>query len=175
MKEHPLPLMPDMARAYYADRKTQTRRVLHREKLYNGYAFDDPRIALGCPYGQPGDRLWIRETLVRWSNHVRYECDSRLVLRDGDPVQWPWKASKLPSRYMPRWACRSQAELVAVRVERVQEIGEADMRAEGLEFAKAGEPVLGFRVLWDSINAPRGYGWDANPWVWALEFRRIAE
>ena len=182
MKEHPLPLMPDMVRAYYEGRKTQTRRVLNRNKLYNGFAFDDPRIVRACPYGQPGDRLWIRETLVRRGDYVRYECDQDLVLIDGEPLIWPWKVGKLPSRYMPRWACRSRAELVAVRVERVQDISEADAWAEGAHTIARRLPYSGddlgrmaFSGLWEQINGPRGYGWDSNPWAWALTFKRIAE
>lgn len=179
----PLPLMPDMVRAYYEDRKSQTRRVLNRNKLYNGFAFDDPRIVRACPYGQPGDRLWIREALVRQGDIVTYAHDGAAVQRHGKPILWPWKVSKLASRYMPYWACRSWAELVAVRVEQVQSITPRDVVAEGVYHAP-GEwgtdseyqhLTSAFGQLWDGINAARGYSWDSNPWVWVLTFKRIAE
>jgi len=83
---------------------------------------------------------------------------------------------------MPRWASRITLEVTAVRVERVQDIAEADAIAEGCQppfvdhlgnhrnpHGDNGE----FHMLWDSINAKRGYGWDANPWVWVVEFRRL--
>ena len=182
MKEHPLPLMPDMVRAYYEDRKSQTRRVLNRNRLYNGFAFDDPRIVRACPYGQPGDRLWIREALVRQGDIVTYAHDGAVVQRHGKPILWPWKVSKLASRYMPYWACRSWAELVAVRVEQVQNISEADAIAEGTcvdpercapYYQERGVHRRRFEKLWDSINEPRGYGWASNPWVWVLTFKRL--
>lgn len=193
MKESPLPLMPDMVRAYYEDRKTQTRRVVRPQPrqtpITNGSAWPhndsclewndvvaDPAYyaAAGyCPYGAPGDRLWIREALVRVDGHVAYAYDHAVVLRDGAPVVWPWKRNTLSSRYMPRWACRSRAELIAVRVERVQEISREDEIAEGVQPFREDAPDDAFSALWDSINAKRGYDWDANSWVWVLTFRRL--
>ena len=93
-----------------------------------------------------------------------------------------WK----PSIHMPRWASRILLEITNVRVERVQEIGEEDTYAEGCERIsefqafgadRAGRDKLarfGFKRLWDSINAARGYGWEVNPWVWVIEFRRVS-
>jgi hypothetical protein len=82
---------------------------------------------------------------------------------------------------MPRWASRITLEVIKVRVERVQEISESDAEAEGIAFIRdfpdADETLTArqlFEVLWDSINAKRGFGWSVNPWVWVLEFRRIA-
>ena len=102
----------------------------------------------------------------------------------------PWK----PSIHMPRWASRITLEITDVRVERVQDISEDDAQAEGVECPQCADqnwrevggeavqcdyPNCGsgralFRDLWDTLNAKRGYGWDANPWVWVLEFRRLA-
>lgn len=86
-----------------------------------------------------------------------------------------WK----PSIHMPRWASRLTLEVVAVRVERVQEIAEADAMAEGVEYGLhlPGHPRQctarwQFMKLWDSINAARGFGWDSNPWAWVVEFKR---
>lgn len=202
MKEHPLPLMPDMVRAYYEDRKSQTRRVIAPQRtdesgwLYHDrgnkvYAVRGDMTGAGmrtflnaCPYGQVGDRLWIREALVRLGNYVTYTHDGAVIQRDGKPILWPWKVGKLASRYMPYWACRSWAELVAVRVEQVQNISEADAIAEGTcvdpercapYYQERGVHRRRFEKLWDSINEPRGYGWASNPWVWVLTFKRIAE
>lgn len=79
---------------------------------------------------------------------------------------------------MPRWASRITLELTDVRVERVMEISSEDAKAEGLSVedprTSAVTGIGRFARLWDQINAKRGYGWDANPWVWVIEFRRIA-
>ena len=111
-------------------------------------------------------------------------------MRYFDTQRGEWR----PSIHMPRWASRITLEVVKVRVERVQKISEEDARAEGVpkldgwpknnrqlealliadREGKLGTHKGAFEVLWDSINAKRGYGWDANPWVWVIEFRRIA-
>ena len=84
---------------------------------------------------------------------------------------------------MPRWASRLTLEITAVRVERLQEISEDDARAEGFSVtehagmdAAFGEAIAKawFRKLWNSINAKRGYGWSANPWVWVVSFKSLA-
>jgi hypothetical protein len=99
----------------------------------------------------------------------------------GDRERGNWR----PSIHMPRWASRITLEIVSVRVERLQDINEEDAKAEGVLPAAYGEPDYteddygpknhrdGFQLLWDSINGPRGYGWDVNPFVWCVEFRRI--
>lgn len=110
-----------------------------------------------------------------------------------------WK----PSIFMPRWASRINLEIVSVCVERVQDISEEDAKAEGINFFGSSDSILegsylysanplpvknesdskfgwshtakdAYRVLWDSINAKRGYGWDKNPFVWCIEFRKVA-
>lgn len=147
-----------------------------------------------CPFGLPHDRLWVRET---WStttkgNGVRtvYRADG--VKDDsGDRHGW-WFGERFvqgdfkwtPSLFMPRWASRITLELTGVRVERLQDISEEDARAEGVypptagtdddgHHFDAGDFRGGFRALWDSINAKRGYGWAANPWVWVLAFKPV--
>ena len=95
-----------------------------------------------------------------------------------------------PSIHMPRWASRITLEVTGVRAERLREISEEDAKAEGAESASdprdrvvydsggnasycpVSSYVFGFEYLWDSLNAARGYGWDANPWVWVIEFKR---
>ena len=95
---------------------------------------------------------------------------------------------KLPSIFMPRWASRLTLRITSVRVERVQDITEEDARAEGASRSHQGDrphfsrhPVpndthrLGFVHIWDSINAGRGFGWDANPWVWVIGFEVVPQ
>ena len=99
-----------------------------------------------------------------------------------DPRTEPWR----PSIHMPRWASRLTLEITGVKVERIQVCSHADAIAEGIEshdddgaiyygpFGRGhADPRFEFRRRWDALNAKRGYGWDVNPWVWVLSFRRI--
>ena len=134
-------------------------------------------IPIACPYGVPGDRLWVRET---WrfpagapSTWVDYKADDS---RGG----FEWRSPI----HMPRWASRLTLEVVGVRVEPLQEISRADAKAEGfmpsdgngLERSRGrsfGNAQLAFSDTWDALNAKRGFGWTSNPWVWVVEFRKI--
>ena len=71
---------------------------------------------------------------------------------------------------MPRWACRLRLEVTAIRMEQLQAISRNDAEAEGMNGSLT--PLVGYRILWDQLNAKRGYGWDKNPWVWVIEFKR---
>jgi hypothetical protein len=216
-----------MVRANLADIKTQTRRVVKLTDEWHpdtrsakviglgadgvgAMPFDEFGRMLGgavrCPYGQPGDRLWVREAFRLLDV---FDCDSPNTVADrclnagysrpwapthyeADGYRNNWQhvgtppheggppiAGKLrPGIHMPRWASRILLEIVAIRVERLQDISEADARAEGIEPMFLGETPdmkrLGARVqfkeLWERINGPGS--WDANPWVWVIEFRR---
>ena len=153
-----------------------------------------------CPYGRLGDGLWVRETWAVPKKHDRF-APSKLpkaaldriwyAADDGNPPDWVGRLR--PSIHMPRWASRITLRVVDVRVERVQEISEVDAAAEGVagwpgqfegqtyyqDYSKENWNVPqhtaagSFRTLWDSINAARGHGWDANPWVWVVEFERV--
>ena len=90
----------------------------------------------------------------------------------------------MPSRYMPRWASRLMLEITGVRVERLQEIDEAGANEEGYTGALypcarctpthyEQDALRWFRHRWDTLNAERGYGWDADPWVWVIEFKVV--
>lgn len=186
MTEYPILFSGPMVRAIIEGRKAITRRVIKPQPFnINGSAFMKTTV---CPYGQPGDRLWVRETFA-----PRYFDNGKPAYR----ADWDGKAADLvpeprwsPSIHMPRWASRITLEITAVRVERVQDISEYDAGLEGapcLAISKLKHPpiglmqkiqapeafVYGFYDLWNSINAKRGYGWDANPWVWVVEFKRI--
>lgn len=147
------------------------------------------RHGFPCPYGAPGDRLWVRET---WRPCAVPQCSDTAICveyRDSDYCKLGHLATLnrsgwRPSIFMPRWASRITLEITDVRVERVQDISEADAQAEGwdfsnLDFGQSYDPVSmhlarqWYSALWDSINAKRGYGWASNPWVWALTFRRL--
>ena len=144
------------------------------------------------PYGQPGDRMVVREAYWAWGKWVpngataagrkkfkfmpvgtslRYQENppKQTVKRDGE-CGWVYRHA----RYMPKAHSRITLELTDVRVQRVQEISEEDAKAEGVwrETFKPSYKVA-FAVLWDSINAKRGFGWVENVWVWALTFRRL--
>lgn len=119
----------------------------------------------------PGDLLWVRETfaVVEPAIAPPESPDGRLYRADWphEPYANPvWKASI----HMPRWASRLTLEVTDVRIERVQDISAEDALAEGVGFAD-GYPQQDFAELWNSLNAKRGYGWDANPWVVAVTFK----
>ncbi|KFJ11051.1 hypothetical protein DR66_2018 [Delftia acidovorans] len=208
MRERPILFSGPMVRALLAGTKTQTRRVVkpqpdstHRGFPYwhvGGYraswcrsAADggplEPSNPLLCPYGQPGDRLWVRETFGHFERNENFKPGCDVFYRaDGDCLELePWR----PSIHIPRWASRILLEITSVRIERLQDISDEDARAEGME-CMAGDPECGYRnyldktdqdwtlspresfqSLWESINGPTS--WSANPWVWPLDLRRI--
>lgn len=138
-----------------------------------------------CPYGQIGDRLWVRETLVK-SDHAQpvalYAVDNSIVKAISDDGSthmvfgWIWKPKILPALFMPRWASRITLEITEVRVEKVQEIPLLDVKKEGISeinWYHFDNAINAFGELWDSLNAKRGYGWDTNPWCWCISFKVI--
>ena len=203
MKERPILFSGPMVRALLAGTKTQTRRVVKLDvagRVRHGgksWHIDDPDTVLGCPYGQPGDRLWVRETFIGDEfMGCRYRADGKQFVTvngmktDYEFVVKKWKAAI----HMFRWASRITLEVAAVRVERLQDISEVDAMAEGVEhnpidpspqFGQTWRDYLdthnaygcghakgSYFSLWESINGPGS--WDANPWVWVVEFRRVA-
>jgi hypothetical protein len=192
-----------MVRALLEGRKTQTRRVVKPQpellpvkgrrknawaaKLKDGTYQDVECDGLGaflgtCPYGQPGDRLWLREAWAtvnpEWRPGTRSKrpfVNYRATDEIGPHLKW---CSPL---FMPRWASRLTLELTDVRVQRLQDISEEDATAEGaLEPREASATYTdnipsarrAFRHLWESINGAGS--WEANPWVWALTFKAVA-
>jgi hypothetical protein len=192
--ERPILFSGPMVLAILSGRKTQTRRViktvadrqLNQFLHYMATAVDPD---LKCPYGKPGDRLWVRETWAKTGfDLVTYRADNT-TLQMVENHEWDhtdWR----PSIHMPRWASRITLEITGVRAERLQAIvnNPSDCIAEGIshpdgydflwqrydgEMSACSMPWVSFSTLWDSINAKRGYGWDQNPWVWAIEFKRV--
>lgn len=196
-RERPIIFSGPMVRAILADRKSQTRRVVKPQPIDFYVASYEPMTLIDAvpgelmarrimfPYGIPGDRLWVRETWTHTGEGVWSPRDAaaagggRVLYRATDEA--PCKGCWFPSIHMPRWASRITLEIVAVRVERVQEISGDDAFAEGVVDdirlsieAWNARAVAHFRNLWNDLNAKRGFGWDANPWVWVVEFKRIA-
>ena len=128
-----------------------------------------------CPYGQVGDRLWVRETYVPYKPELkdRRMCIYKADLDKATADKITWK----PSRFMFKWASRIWLEITEVRVERVQEISQNDVLAEGLlhpnryGWLKDVTDIY-FQMLWDSINGKK-YPWSSNPWVWVIEFKGV--
>lgn len=196
-KERPILFSAPMVRALLDGTKTQTRRVVKPQPvMYEpGQCVDVSDMvndALACPYGQPGDHLWVRESF--WGCDLPGFGDVPCVVYDDEwqgkeyapAAARPWarKFGRIPSIHMPRECSRILLEIVSVRVERLNDCTEQDAIAEGISKTASGfwslygqadvdgtfSPRASYRALWESINGPGS--WDANPWVWVVEFRR---
>lgn len=202
MKERPILFSAPMVRAILDGSKTQTRRVVkplpaadQSPQLVVGssgfhFVLDQTpmtypnvrRIRWDCPYGQPGDRLWVRETFAKIIGQSGgwIETDYRATYSHGDRLGDSLGIKKrwTPAIHMPRAASRITLEVTGVRVERLQDISEDDAMAEGapLSTGPCTEPefqshTLGYLQLWKSIN---GDSIDQNPWVWVIDFNKLA-
>lgn len=187
MAERPILFSGQMVRAILDGRKTQTRRVV---KPPAPFAPGDDILVewatgqIKCPYGQPGDLLWVRETWA--ANRIFDDSSPRIVGNDHHGIWWKADHSSYrplnakpgrwrPSIHMPRWASRITLEVTGVQVEQLQEITTEDALAEGIAKHEQWTPRVQFSELWDSINAKRGYGWNSNPCVWVVEFKKVED
>lgn len=187
MKTHPILFQAEMVRALLAGTKTQTRRAVKQNldgmRLLNRFSRGGQAVffvpdsgtesttpvqcAIDCPYGKPGDLLWVRETIERakeWGG-LGYPADGTWLPN----TAWMWNRKTVPSIHMPRWASRITLELTDVRVQCVDEISHEDALSEGCPINCDGTPSGWYRHLWESING--GGSWAENPWVWALTFK----
>ena len=167
------------------------RYTIHAATNENGRRLDR---WIACPYGQPGDRLWVRETWQSVPFGPHRDWPGCPDLRPQKPSEWNrtavviWRADGempgpeiwSPSIHMPRWASRITLEITGVRVERLQDISEDDAAAEGVgpgyvPNSLGSTTCVGCRPMfarvWRDINGPDS--WAANPWVWVIEFKRI--
>lgn len=212
IKERPILFSAPMVRAILEGRKKVTRRAIkvqpHIDASGNfcvgssnygqdGYGKPETKhFVNGCsPYGKLGDRLWVRETFIDLRGtgvehrpdpsgplqRYAYAADCRLGSHS-DEARKDFGLKYKPSIHMPRAACRILLEITDVRVERLQDISRADIRAEGLQCPPelASDDVspnyrdwypAAWRDLWEST----GGDWEANPWVWVVEFKRVTQ
>jgi hypothetical protein len=202
MKERPIIFSADSIRAILEDRKTQTRRVIKPQPphwTWNHVSFDDRCINIAepddqdgyyviCPFGKRGDHLWVRETCaIGFTDSGELACDyfadgkrryfEQTIYNDSDRGWMTYiNDGRRPSIFMPRWASRITLEIVAVRVERVQEITFEQIISEGIDpgyFVGNFGDKTSFAKNWDKLNSKRGYPWSSNPWVWVIEFKRL--
>ncbi|PUE09033.1 hypothetical protein B9Z51_08875 [Limnohabitans sp. T6-5] len=225
MKERPILFSGPMVRALLCGTKTETRRVVkpqpyidpHGNFCWNGWNygqdFSGPHIQaiasplpssrtgrVLCPYGKPGDRLWVRETFADLrGTGIEHRPDPSGPLKrfafaadhppgsNGDEARKEFGVKWKPSIHMPRAASRITLEITGVRVERLIDISEADAKAEGVTRTPYPDHFLGpgltpqeshvhrnlFAGLWKSINGADS--WAANPWVWVVEFKRLEQ
>ncbi|WP_395275112.1 hypothetical protein V1577_20235 [Enterobacter bugandensis] len=182
----------EMVRAILDGRKTQTRRIIKDctvgrdpiskfiqigKKFIGCYPEDVPELIRECcPYGVPGDRIWVRET---WAEAGASAPDLKLY-RANYPAHVPAHYENVPpaedvrwtpSIHMPRWASRILLEITDVRVEQLNDISEEDARSEGISGSSARDVKEAYAALWRSIYGSDS--WRANPWVWVIEFKRI--
>lgn len=233
MKERPILFNIEMINAILDERKTQTRRLKGiadldlfncrwdgmRWQRHMGYPVG--HIDIPCPYGEVGDRLWIRETWAptmfledgvtiqykdgtelfynhpeemndwherEWIRHSNFfksqgvKYDDSLSY-DGQWVEpesgWPFEKWH-PSIFMPKFVARIWLEILQVSCERLQDITLTDSLSEGIDpdaelnnYGTGSKYRDSFAALWDSINKKRGYGWNKNPWVWVIKYKRM--
>jgi hypothetical protein len=188
VRERPILFRGELVREILAGRKTQTRRPVKPQPDFAAPTEGDLSALLErCPYGRPGDRLWVRETFCKldrehWNdprlpkfhlstrygtprrNAVAYraECDADSE-RCRKELGYRWT----PSIHMPRWASRLTLDIVAVGLERLTRIVACDAEKEGVA------DVAAFAAKWDEIHGAGAFRGD--PWVWVIQFRRVEE
>lgn len=218
MKERPILFNDQRVRALMSGMQTQTRRIMKSMPLAPGqdnhegcYGIDvlsnhvqgNRVLGMGdlryhCPYGQPGDRLWVRETwrgpvipavdMAAWEaspdefrqpRYCQYRADTSEFGNDQDFAEFGWQAGI----HMPRWASRIDLEITDIRVEKIQHISEQDIAAEGIQsdahflnnfftmHSEVQSPKDAYRAQWALQYG--GTSWEVNPWVWVIDFKRI--
>lgn len=193
MKIHPILFSTEMVQAILAGRKTQTRRVSKHQYWSHSEIIDVNRNGIfqkvdrnvSCPYGKPGDLLWVRESFVKFETFNETLFSYKASPKTNLDVNWR------PSIHMPKDAARIWLRITNIRVERLKNITEEDAIAEGVENiteskygflckwndSKTGDTILGtaqtaFSYLWKSINGEQS--WKENPFVWVVEFEVLS-
>ena len=195
-RESPITFNGQMVRSILSGNKTQTRQVVKNASIYDQLTshecFDQPDIAYlyrECPYGNPGDFLWVKET---WDGPYANDEESRKIEADSDAINFddfntrdrciyeadgskpdflrPDFIAKhwIPGIHMPRWASRILLQITDIRIERLQSISENDIIKEGIKEDETDKPEK-FIDLWERT----GGIWIENPWVWVITFSRV--
>lgn len=215
MKERPILFSDQRVRALLSGQQSQTRRIMKSQlfgpgqdnhegcygidvlnnHLQGSRVMEMENISYHCPYGQPGDRLWVRETWrgpviepeemadyqrspaqFKTPRYCQYHAD---ISQPSNAEQFGWQAGI----HMPRWASRIDLEVTGIRVEKIQDISDDDVIAEGVQtdshflnnfFTMHSEPVSSkdaYRKQWALQYG--GTSWEVNPWVWVIEFKRV--
>ena len=197
IKERPILFSAPMVLAILANLKTQTRRIIKDVQpkqgsqpydTWKGWSLDSgDRPGVFCPYGAPGDRLWVRETccaeeLPSGLDGVRYAADNAFIeIQNTQAASDRWcelyaygksRGKQVPSIHMPRWASRITLEITDVRVERLQDISYEDCIAEGWEPACGIGADYWYQELWEEINGAGS--WAENPWCWVVKFKLVS-
>lgn len=199
MQFKPILFSTEMVKAILAGNKTMTRRTKNLDVINNSpdkwdldfyernfnerlcAVFSEAEIGIEkycipSPYGEVGDVLWVRES---WCKATVYQSNNPVELFSYKatrklPIETKWK----PCIHMPKTACRIFLKIKSIRVERLHDISEADAIAEGITLENlSGDwdhpPTAEFQNLWKKINGSDS--WDANPWVWVIEFEQISK
>lgn len=177
------PFVPELRQANRSGKKTQTRRVMDPQPpkgwavdtLADGWAFykrrgDDVWEDLGkflSPYGKANQVRYMREPLIRDGGYARYKDDGEKVksLLTGEVIEWRWKKDVLSGMFMPKEAARTFKLYEFIRAEKLKDISYVDALAEGTNGPST------FMLLWNEINADRGYPWSGNWWVWVIGYK----
>lgn len=214
-REIPMLYSTDMVRAILYTWKSQTRRLRNLEKInehpddwnftgiFDGcYVFEKSWMAkffIKCPYGQPGDRMWVRESFLYAYGEYFYKADyadgcNDVVFQDWDSTTYSIPAIWKPSIHMPKKAARIYKQIKSIRLERLQSINEHDAISEGIEpnpvelllgvpkqdiayrnysveGLKYTSAIESYRTLWEKINGIES--WAHNPWVWVVKFQPV--
>jgi len=195
--EKPIIFSTPMVRAILDGSKTQTRRVA---KVTSADCKDGfvtplpgfvPRRIKGhlsyCPYGHPGDTLWVREKFRLFDSREECSCYDQCFchINHNHPIYYADtlddESKWIPPIYLPRRFSRINLLITGIALERIQDISRADAKSEGFlpglngleKWAgkNYGNAQLAFRACWDSIHAKKGHVWKTNPWVWVIKFK----
>jgi hypothetical protein len=198
MNEKPILFSTPMVQAILEGRKIQTRRIIknvwdvmpekeegpvfaYKFKFYKGSTTAGDPVKIKCPW-EVGMILWVRETWIPPHHKINPDEMDPLCYKatNPNPEKMKWK----PSIFMPKKFTRIWLEVTDVRIERIQDITEEDAKSEGIKYVYDFHPLgtceygrshasKAFQDLWDSLNKKRGFGWDINPWVFVINFKRI--
>lgn len=183
MKEHPILFSTEMVKAILDGRKTQTRRIIKNAPggmdLKDLYEHSPLYMQSQCPFGKPGDLLWVRETFAVYLDAFLFKADEPHIFKG---------LKYKPSIHMPKDYARIWLQVADIRVERLHEISEQDAIAEGIEpvnqagvivwkryddyYQVSTNPVVSFWSLWANIHSEES--WNANPWVWVVSFKVLS-